>query len=117
VSTYVSTSILQRIKETEFFLCLMTINEQKCDGTYTTSPWLLEEKGAALAFGKYLVVMIEQGVTHYGGLEGDWQRHFFTPKSFLAKARLAVEQLQSAAGGGHVDRALGRGRGGAALGR
>lgn len=103
--TYISTSILQRIREAEFFLSVLTRNEEKADGTFTTSPWLLEEKGAALAFGKYVVLLVEEGVTDYGALEGDWRHHRFTPKAFLAAARKAVAQLQSASGAGHVNRA------------
>jgi len=91
-------TILERIRESEFFVSLMTRNERKEDGTFTTSPWLLEEKGAALAFGKYLVILIEKGVTDFGGLQGDWQVHHFVAKSFTAAALKAVKQLKSAAG-------------------
>jgi hypothetical protein len=96
---YISEAILQRIRESEFFMCLMTRKDEKADGTYTTSPWLLEEKGAALAFGKYLVLLVEEGVTDIGGLQGDWQRHHFTEKGFVSAALKAVNQLRSAAGG------------------
>lgn len=97
-NTYISKAILDRIKSCEFFLCLMTKNEAKADGTFTTSAWLLEEKGAALAFGKPLVLMIEEGVTDFGGLQGDWQRIHFGGKGFLKAALEAVEQLKSWAG-------------------
>jgi len=96
---FISESILERIRECEFFLCLMTRDKEKTDGTYTTSPWLLEEKGAALAFGKYLVLLVEEGVTDFGGLQGDWQRHHFSEKGFTIAALKAVRQLRSAAGG------------------
>jgi hypothetical protein len=97
---YISQAILERIREAEFFICMMTRDEQKTDGTYTTSPWLLEEKGAALAFGKYIVLLVEEGVTGYGGLQGDWQRHHFAAKGFTSAALKAVKQLQSASGHG-----------------
>ena len=99
-NTYVSKAVLDRIKESEFFLCLMTRDQEKNDGTFTTSAWLLEEKGAALAFGKALVLMIEDGVSDFGGLQGDWQRIHFAPKGFLNAAFDAVAQLKSYAGGG-----------------
>lgn len=76
----------------------MTRDKEKSDGTYTTSPWLLEEKGAALAFGKYLVMLVEEGVTDLGGLQGDWQMHHFGAKGFTAAALKAVRQLRSASG-------------------
>jgi CheY-like chemotaxis protein len=98
-SGYISQTILERIREAEFFICLMTRDKEKTDGTYTTSPWLLEEKGAALAFGKYLVLLVEEGVTDYGGLQGDWQRHHFGAKGFTGAALKAVRQLRSASGG------------------
>jgi hypothetical protein len=76
----------------------MTRDKEKTDGTYTTSPWLLEEKGAAIAFGKYLVLLVEEGVTDFGGLQGDWQRHHFSEKGFTTAALKAVRQLRSTAG-------------------
>jgi len=94
-NTYVSQAVISRIKECDFFLCLMTRDSLKDDGTYTTSPWLLEEKGAALALNKRLVLMVEEGVSDFGGLQGDWQRIHFGPKGFLTAAIQAVRQLQS----------------------
>ena len=97
-SGYISEAILERIRESEFFISLMTRDKEKTDGTYTTSPWLLEEKGAALAFGKYLVLLVEEGVTDFGGLHGDWQRHHFAAKGFTGAALKAVKQLRSVSG-------------------
>jgi hypothetical protein len=96
---FISEAIIERIRESEFFICLMTRDKEKTDGTYTTSPWLLEEKGAAIAFGKYLVLLVEEGVTDFGGLQGDWQRHHFSEKGFTTAALKAVRQLRSTAGG------------------
>ncbi|ACF47152.1 hypothetical protein Paes_2149 [Prosthecochloris aestuarii DSM 271] len=59
-NTYVGRSVIDRIREASFFLCLMTKADSKTDGTFTTSPWLLEEKGVALAFSKPLVLMVEE---------------------------------------------------------
>jgi hypothetical protein len=95
---FISEAIVERIRESEFFICLMTRDKEKADGTYTTSPWLLEEKGAAIAFGKYLVLLVEEGVTDFGGLQGDWQRHHFSARGFTTAALKAVRQLRSAAG-------------------
>ena len=79
----------------------MTRDKQKSDGTWTTSPWLLEEKGAALALRKPIVLMVEEGVDDFGGLQGDWQRIHFGAKGFLTAAVQAVDQLESYAG--HVN--------------
>jgi hypothetical protein len=96
--TFISQAILDRIRSCEFFLCLMTQTDEKKDGTFTTSTWLLEEKGAALAMGKRIVLMVEVGVNDIGGLQGDWQRINFTSKSFTVAAIRAVDQLKSYAG-------------------
>jgi hypothetical protein len=97
-NTSISKAIIQRIKECEFFLCLMTKDKKIDENSYTTSPWILEEKGVALAYEKPLVLMIEEGVTDFGGLQGDWQRIQFKPKGFMLAARSAVQQLKSYTG-------------------
>ena len=99
-NTFVSRSVIDRIRRCAFFLSLMTCADAKADGTFTTSPWLLEEKGVALAFGKPLVLMAEEGVSDFGGLQGDWQRIHFGAKGFLTAALEAVGQLQSYVGAG-----------------
>jgi hypothetical protein len=99
-NTYVGQWIVQKIRQARYFLSLMTRADAKADGTFTTSPWLLEEKGVALALGKPLVLMVEEGVSDFGGLQGDWQRIRFGPRGFLNAALEAVEQLSSYAGGG-----------------
>jgi hypothetical protein len=98
VNTYVSQAVLQRISEANYFVCLMTRDKEKVDGNYTTSPWLLEEKGAALALKKPVVLLVEHGVDEFGGLQGDWQRIHFGPKGYLNAALQAVGQLNSYAG-------------------
>lgn len=98
-NAYIGQGILERIQDAEFFLCLMSRHRRKEDGLYTTSPWLLEEKGAALALRKRIVLMVEEGVDEYGGLQGDWQRIHFTPRGFLKAALTAVTQLKSYTGG------------------
>ena len=97
-NTYVSQAILQRIAEADYFVCLMTRDKEKVDGNFTTSPWLLEEKGAALALKKPVVLLVEHGVDEFGGLQGDWQRIHFGPKGYLSAALQAVGQLNSYAG-------------------
>jgi hypothetical protein len=91
----IAKEVLKRISESDFFVSLITRDALKADGTYTSSPWLLEEKGAALALGKPLVLMIEDGVTDFGGLQGDWQRIHFGAKTFLTAALQALSQLNT----------------------
>ena len=96
--TYISKAILERIRRAEYFLCLMTRAHERKDGTFATSSWLLEEKGAALALGKRIVLMVEDGVEDIGGLQGDWQQIRFKPKEFTVKALQAAQQLASYSG-------------------
>jgi hypothetical protein len=99
-NTFISRTIIDRIRDCEYFLCLMTRDKEKVDGTFTTSPWLLEEKGVALALGKQLVLMVEEGVDDFGELQGDWQRIHFGPKGFLKAALEAARQLATYNGQG-----------------
>ncbi|WBB53992.1 hypothetical protein [Verrucosispora sp. WMMD573] len=92
---YVGSAVLNRIRDCEYFVSLMTRARRFAgdEEKYATSAWLIEEKGAALAFRKYLVLLVEEGVDDIGGLQGDWQLHMFTPTTFTAAARDAVAQL------------------------
>lgn len=94
-NSYISQAIIDRIKSCKYFISLMTRADEKKDGSYTTSSWLLEEKGAALALGKKIVLMVEDGVSDTEGLQGDWQRIHFTSRSFTTAAIKAIDQLKS----------------------
>ncbi|MFG1777553.1 hypothetical protein ACGFIG_14110 [Micromonospora sp. NPDC049048] len=97
---YVGMAVLNRIRECEFFVSLMTRSRQFAEPgeKFATSAWLIEEKGAALAFSKYMVLLVEEGVDDIGGLHGDWQRHQFTATTFTTAARAAVQQLRNRTG-------------------
>jgi hypothetical protein len=98
VTGYVGTGVLDEIRSCEFFLALMTKEARKESGGYTTSPWLLEEKGAALAFGKKMVLLVQDGVEDFGNLQGDLQRIHFKPKNFASAALDAVTHLRALRG-------------------
>ncbi|MEU8184481.1 hypothetical protein AB0B86_27340 [Micromonospora sp. NPDC049047] len=97
---YVGMAVLNRIRECEYFVSLMTRARQFAEPgeKFATSAWLIEEKGAALAFSKYMVLLVEEGVDDIGGLHGDWQRHQFTAPTFTTAARAAVQQLRKRSG-------------------
>jgi hypothetical protein len=95
---FVSQAILDRIESSCFYVSVMTRHDKKADGTFTTSPWLHQELGAARAFKKHFILMVEDGVTDIGGIQGDWQRIHFTDKTFFKVALDAVEQLESYSG-------------------
>jgi len=94
----IGVAIIERIRKSQCFLSLMTRHSRKDDGRYTTSPWLLEEKGAAIALGKPIILMVEEEVDDVGGLQGDWQRIHFKPKGFINAALQAAEQAASYTG-------------------
>lgn len=100
---YISQAVIQRIRDAEFFLCLLTRADAKLDGTYTASAWLHQELGAAIAFGKPVVIMVEEGVTDFGGLQGDVQRIHFADKGFMTAALDAADILRAYSGRDRVE--------------
>jgi hypothetical protein len=97
---YIGRSVIERIRDSRYFLSLMTRLSEKIDGSFTCSPWLIEEKGVALAFDKRIVMLVEDGVTDYGLMQGDWERIHFNSKSFSLAAIRAISQLKSYRGDG-----------------
>ena len=70
----VSEKVRERLIAAEIFVGLFTRRDKKSDGTYTTSPWIIEEKAAAIQAGKKLLLFVEDGVEkEIGGLQGDYE--------------------------------------------
>lgn len=92
----ISEDILTKIKKCGFFVAVMT-KKDKLDGKdeFTTSSWLIEEKGAALAFGHHPLIMVEEGVErHYVGfLQSDDEMIFFNRKDHESKMQAAVRKI------------------------
>ena len=59
---FISEDILNKIKESGFFLALLTKVKKFDDGTHSTSPWVLMEIGTAIAYGRQVLIMVEEGV-------------------------------------------------------
>jgi hypothetical protein len=91
---------LDGIRAADFVLCLLTKERQLSDGEWTPDAGVIEEKAAALALDKYLVLLVEDGVTGFGTLQGDRRQHRFTPTEFTSAALKAVRELRIAAGRG-----------------
>lgn len=70
----VSKKVRDRIEKSDVFVGLFT-RRDKVEGKqeWTTSPWIIDEKAYALAKGKKLVLVKEQGVASIGGLQGDYE--------------------------------------------
>ena len=70
----VSEKVLARLLAAELFVGIFTRRDKKPDDSFTTSPWLIEEKAAAIQAGKRLLLFVEEGVEKdIGGLQGDYE--------------------------------------------
>lgn len=91
----ISEDILSKIKNCGFFIALMTRKDELRNGKFTVSSWLVEEKGAALAFGHRPLIMVEEGVDrHYVGfLQSDDEMIFFNRSNFDDKLEEAIKKI------------------------
>ena len=55
-------AILTKIKRARFFLCLLTRRAALVSGNYVSSVWLYQETGAAVAYGKRPLLLVEEGI-------------------------------------------------------
>lgn len=94
----ISAGILEKIRHSYYFIAVVTRRDELKgkDNKFTTSSWILEEKGAALMHGLKMIVLVEEGVDeHYiGSLQGDLQRIPFTIKNFSSKFKDILRQLK-----------------------
>jgi len=70
----VSRKVRDRIEQSDVFVGVFT-RRDKIEGKldWATSPWIIDEKAYALAKGKRLVLLREEGVSSIGGLQGDYE--------------------------------------------
>jgi hypothetical protein len=62
------TQILAKIEDSGLFLCLLTHREALAGGGFVSSVWLYQEIGAAMAYGREPLVLVEEGIgEHYSG--------------------------------------------------
>jgi tetratricopeptide (TPR) repeat protein len=89
----ISEKILQRIRAADLFVGIFTRRDLQPDGTYTTSSWTIDEKGAAIAEGKKLLLFVEEGVNGFGGLQGDYEYVPFQRNDFGAALIHAMDYV------------------------
>lgn len=84
----ISQAIIEKIKISDAVVIVMTKRDKKENGKFTTAAWLLEEKGAGLALGKPVGMLVEEEIddSDIGGMQGDNQRFHFTRNNFLKTA-------------------------------
>ncbi len=70
----VSAKVKERIDACDTFVGVFT-RQDKLSGKeqWIASPWIIDEKAYALAKGKRLVLIKEDGVANIGGLQGDYE--------------------------------------------
>jgi hypothetical protein len=69
----ISDKVRERILAAELFVGIFTRRQAQADGKFSTSAWTIEEKATALAAGKRLLLFVEEGVSEFGGLQGDYE--------------------------------------------
>lgn len=81
----ISQAIIEKIQISDAVVIVMTKRDKKENGKFTTAAWLLEEKGAGLALGKPVGMLVEEEIdeSDIGGMQGDSQRFHFTRNNFL----------------------------------
>jgi hypothetical protein len=91
----ISADILAKIKNCGFFIAILTKQHELQGGNFTTNSWLIEEKGAALAFGQRPFVMVEDGIErHYVGfVQNDDQIINFNTADFSVKAEDLITRI------------------------
>lgn len=65
------TAIVTKIRNSRFFVCLLTTREELVSGGHASSVWLYQEIGAAVALGKRPLVLVEDGIS--GAYAGELQ--------------------------------------------
>ncbi len=65
-------SVLEKIKSADWVVVIFCPRAQLAKGKHSTSPWVLEEKGAAIALEKDIQILIHEDVNddEIGGLHG-----------------------------------------------
>jgi hypothetical protein len=93
-------SILTKIKSARFFLCLLTCRTALESGSFVSSVWLYQEMGAAMAYGKQPLLLVEEGIDpqYVGELQRVYEYTNFTRsnhprvfKSILNKLRVDLD--------------------------
>ena len=94
----VAQKVRSRIEAADVFVGLLTRRHPIPSGGYTTSPWVIEEKGYFLGLGanRPIVIVVEEGIavpSETGGLAGDLEYialERFDPDSAMKKLRVAL---------------------------
>jgi len=68
----ISEKIKERIRGADIFVGIFTrVGKMEGKEEYYTSPWVIDEKAFAVAEGKKVILLVEEGVKEIGGIQGD----------------------------------------------
>lgn len=93
---YISEDILNKIKESGFFLALLTPSKEFKNGLYSTSSWILMEIGAAIAFGRKVLILAEDCIDkdeYAGKLQRDCEYITFNRSNFDDRLTNAIARI------------------------
>jgi len=96
-------TVLREIRIADWVVVLFCPRAKLTTGKHSTSPWVLEEKGAAIALGKNFQIVAHADVDddEIGGLHGSSYRIIFTPEDeverFCEAANIISEYVREQA--------------------
>jgi hypothetical protein len=81
------TAIVGKMRRARFFLCLLTKRRELASGGFASSVWLYQETGAAVAFGKKPLLLVEDGISteYVGELQSIYEHIVFTRSNHPSK--------------------------------
>jgi hypothetical protein len=89
----VSKKVRERIEASTLFLGIFTRRDRiRSRREWTTSSWVIDEKAYAVARGKKLVLLRENGVQSIGGIQGDYEYIEFV-RDDLAELLIRLVQI------------------------
>jgi hypothetical protein len=89
------TAILSKIRRARFFICVLTKRTAVQTGGYVSSVWLYQETGAAMAYGKSPLLLVEEGIDpqYVGELQKVYEYITFTRSNHARTFRVVLPRL------------------------
>jgi hypothetical protein len=88
--------ILRKIRDSRFFICILTCRKELVEGGFVSSVWLYQETGAAIALGKKPIILVEDGMDdHYTGeLQNIYELIRFSRESYESKFEVVGQRVK-----------------------
>lgn len=94
---FITEDILNKIKESGFFLALITPLKEFKDGKFSTSSWILMEIGVAIAYERKVLVLAEDCIEqeeYAKKLQPECQYEVFNRENFESKLAEAISRIK-----------------------